>query len=183
MPVVILVEGRSDAVVVERLLLDQGVGARVLAIGGVTNFARELARNECDGTTILGLVDGGEVGILLRALRRRGWDVTGAEALETHGFFVCESDLEDELIRALGTDAVLDAVDELGELARFRTLQRQPEWRDRPVADQLHRFAGSGSGRKERLARALALRLTPATTPPPLAALLAAASRCPPDDA
>jgi hypothetical protein len=65
------------------------------------------------------------------------------------------------------------AVTELGELGRFRTFQNQPEWRDRTIEDQLHRFAGSGSGRKLRLAEALAARLTPTSTPKPLRRLVA----------
>ena len=60
----------------------------------------------------------------------------------------------------------------MGHLDRFRTFQYQPEWRDRSLTDQLHRFAGSGSGRKVALAERLAVRLDAATTPPPLAGLL-----------
>ena len=44
------------------------------------------------------------------------------------------------------------------------------------MTDQLRRFAGSGSGRKARLAQALAGRLEPATVPEPLRRLLAAAA-------
>ena len=49
----------------------------------------------------------------------------GAAGLEATGFFVCESDLEDELIRALGTDAMLRFIEGCGELGGFRIMQRQ----------------------------------------------------------
>ena len=52
--------------------------------------------------------------------------------MEALGFFVCEADLEDELIRALGPDAVEAVVEAHGELGSFRTLQKQPAWRGRP---------------------------------------------------
>ena len=81
-------------------------------------------------------------------------DLTRAE-MERLGFFVCVADLEEELIRALGVTAVEDVVDAQGDLGAFRSLQRQPPWRDRPPEEQLRRFFGSGSGRKIRYARLL----------------------------
>ena len=65
--------------------------------------------------------------------------------MERLGFFVCDSDLEDELIRALGTDAVERVVDARGVLGPLRTFQKQPEWRDRPVEEQLRRFLGTAA--------------------------------------
>lgn len=172
--VVVLVEGRSDAVVVERLLSAHGLrGVRVEVMDGVTNVERALSALEPqDLGRAAGLFDATESRFVQRALARRSVPVEGPEALPRAGFFACEADLEDELIRSLGTAAVMAAIAELGELARFRTFQNQPEWRGRPLDAQLRRFAGAGSGRKERLAAALAARLTPDTTPPPLAALL-----------
>ncbi|NHN54907.1 ATP-dependent endonuclease [Calidifontibacter sp. DB0510] len=175
MPTVrVLVEGDSDAVVVARLLTLRGVhDVEVRVTHGITNFPRHLRADA--GTSVLGLCDAGEQQVVVRALRRLGIRVEGN--LVAHGFFVCNRDLEDELIRSLGAAAVLDALHDLGELGRFRTFQHQPEWRGRPIEDQLHRFAGSGSGRKRRLATALAERLTPETTPQPLGALVEAAAR------
>ena len=108
----------------------------------------------------------------MRALRSAGRDVADRLGLERLGFWVCDRDLEDELIRALGADRVVMALEELGEAERFRAFQRQPQWRGRPVRDQLRRFAGTTSGRKLTFARRLAEELTPATTPPPLAGLV-----------
>jgi len=171
--VVVLVEGRSDAAAVRPLLRRHDLGAaRVVDMGGVTNFARHL-RDHHD-QAVVGLCDVGEEYFLVHAFELRGDPVDGRSGLAERGFFVCVRDLEDELIRALGTDQVLDALADLGELARFRTFQHQPEWRGRPLPDQLRRFAGAGSGRKERLAAELAQRLDPAHTSEPLAGLVRA---------
>ena len=176
--VAVLVEGRSDAVVVEALAAARGLdttdgGVRVVAMGGVTNIRSHLLRHADQADVhVLGLCDAPEERYVVRALREAGRPVTCRAEMGALGFFVCVRDLEDELLRALGPEAVEDALSELGDLGRLRTFQRQPEWRGRPLPDQLHRFAGSGSGRKLALAARLARRLTPATTPPPLAALV-----------
>jgi hypothetical protein len=88
--------------------------------------------------------------------------------MERLGFYVCEADLEAELIRALGPDAVEAVVDAEGDLAAFRTLQKQPEWRGRAVDEQLRRFMGSGGSRKIRYARLLVDALDAARVPRPL---------------
>lgn len=100
-------------------------------------------------------------------------EVRSRSDLETLGFFVCEPDLEAELIRAVGVDAVLSVIATQGEdQRRFRSLQGQPEWRGRPVGDQLRRWLGSGSGRKVRYASLLAGTLNPADVPRPLTGVL-----------
>lgn len=176
--VVVLVEGRSDAVVVEALAAARGVDStdgvvRVVAMGGVTNIRSHLLRHADQAdVSVLGLCDAPEERYFIRALQETGRPVTLRAEMAALGFFVCVQDLEDELMRALGPEAVEDALSELGHLGRFRTFQRQPEWRERDLPDQLHRFAGSGSGRKLALAARLARHLTPATTPQPLAALV-----------
>jgi hypothetical protein len=50
-----------------------------------------------------------------------------------HGFFACVDDLEDELIRALGTEAVERVLDVHGELASFRRMEAMPQHRGSPV--------------------------------------------------
>ncbi len=76
--------------------------------------------------------------------------------MERLGFFVCVADLEDELIRALGTDEVERIFDAEGELPSFRRFQRQPAQRERTTHQQLHRSIGARSGRKERYGALLA---------------------------
>jgi uncharacterized protein (DUF2384 family) len=82
-------------------------------------------------------------------------------------------DLEDELIRALGTAAVEEVVEAQGELGSFRTLQKQAAWQGRTTAEQLRRFMGSGGGRKIRYARLLVEALDLSQVPRPLDRVLA----------
>jgi hypothetical protein len=132
-------------------------------MGGATNVGRHLSR---PGTPrVLALCDEHEAGHVVRAFERAG--------LPPGDVSVCRRDLEDELIRALGTEAVLSVVAARGELAAFRTLQRQPAHRDRPTEQQLRRFLGTRSGRKQAYGTALAAVLPLDAVPAPLAALLA----------
>jgi hypothetical protein len=88
---------------------------------------------------------------------------------------VCDADLEDELIRALGADVVLAVAEVHGDLGSFRTLQKQEAWRGRPVEEQLRRFLGSGARRKVRYARLLVEALDLACVPRPLELVLTGA--------
>jgi len=98
--------------------------------------------------------------------------VETADELAALGFFVCDNDLEDELIRALGTDAVIDVLTREGELGLLHTFQQQPAQRARSLHHQLHRFFGTKSGRKIRLAAALAAEVDLAAVPAPLRGVL-----------
>jgi hypothetical protein len=93
--------------------------------------------------------------------------------MERLGFYVCDADLEDELIRALGADAVEAVVESEGDLRPYRTMQKQPEWRGRPREEQLRRFMGSGGRRKVRYARLLVEALELPQVPRPLERVLA----------
>jgi hypothetical protein len=88
--------------------------------------------------------------------------------MERLGFFVCDPDLEAELIRALGADAVLEVAEAQGDLGAFRTLQKQAAWQGRPVEAQLRRWLGSGGRRKIRYARLLVDALDLDRVPRPL---------------
>jgi hypothetical protein len=174
--VVVLVEGASDAAVVRVLCDSHGIAesdVEIRDLGGVTNVGHEL-RTLPPGTHILGLYDAPEERFVRRGLRSTGREPAGGGDLSEAGFWVCDRDLEDELIRALGPPRVIEVLGELGELERFGAFQGQPQWRGRDVAEQLRRFAGTASGRKLVLARRLADELTPLTTPAPLADLVAA---------
>ena len=92
--------------------------------------------------------------------------------MEGLGFFVCNADLEDELIRSLGTANVEQAIDSEGDLRAFRTFQNQPAQRGRDVDAQLHRFLGTIGGRKSRYARVLVEALGREPAPRPLERLL-----------
>lgn len=176
---VVLVEGVSDQVALEATAGRRGLdleaeGALVVAMGGATNLARFLARFGPPGLglRLAGLCDEREAPGIRRGLERAGLGPVERAGMEALGFYVCHADLEDELIRVLGTDAVEQVIAAEGELRSFRTLQRQPAQRGRRVEDQLRRFVGAGSGRKIRYARLLVEALDPARVPRPLDGVL-----------
>jgi Overcoming lysogenization defect protein-like, TOPRIM domain len=178
---VVLVEGVSDRAAVEALARRRNrdlerEGASVVAIGGAQAIGRFLAELGPDGAAarLAGLCDAGEEEHVRRALERAGLGRHATRAdLERSGFFVCDADLEDELIRALGADAVEALVAGRGELRSFRTLQKQPEWRSRDRAQQLRRFIASGASRKIEYAPLLVDALDLDRVPRPLESLLA----------
>ncbi len=172
----ILVEGLSDRQAVEALAERRGRdlvagGVAVVAIGGAQAIRRALGRFGPRGRDLrlAGLCDAGEEGDFRRALEEEGLEPgPGRAGLERLGFYVCDQDLEDELIRALGVGRVEEIVAASGELRSFRTLQKQAAWSDRPREEQLRRFMGSGARRKIRYARLLVEALDPAEAPRPL---------------
>jgi hypothetical protein len=178
---VVLVEGISDQVAVETLARRRGRdldsdGISVVPIGGAQAIGRFLSRfgPQGDGVKLAGLCDAGEEHDFKRGLERAGLgtDLTRAD-MESLGFYVCEADLEDELIRALGAGRVEEIVEAHGDLRPLRTLQKQPAWNGRPLEQQLRRFMGSGGRRKIRYARFLVEALEPEQVPRPLDRVLA----------
>ena len=177
---VVLVEGLSDRVAVETLAERRGrslaaEGVAVVPIGGAQAIGAFLGVYGPGGlgVSLAGLCDAGEERSFRRGLERAGLGsgLTRGQ-MESLGFYVCVADLEDELIRALGTDAVERVLDAHGDTGPFRTLQKQPEWRGRPREAQLRRFFGSGSGRKIRYARLLVEALELTRVPRPLDGVL-----------
>ena len=81
---------------------------------------------------------------------------------------MCHRDLEDELIRALGLDAVEDVLAARHELGLFRSFQQQPAWRGRQPEEQLRRFLGTYSGRKIQTGAMLVNALDLDRVPDPL---------------
>ena len=79
--------------------------------------------------------------------------------MERLGFYVCEADLEDELIRALGTESVRRVVAAEGELADLPHLPGPAGAAGPPRRAQLRRFMGTRSGRKARYAPLLVAAL------------------------
>lgn len=178
---VVLVEGVSDRVAVEALAARRGrrldaEGVCVVPLGGAMSVARflDLFGPRGLGVRLAGLCDDAEEGWFRRGLERAGLGsgITRA-GLEPLGFFVCVADLEEELIRALGADAVREVVAARGEARQFRVFQKQPAQRARTVEQQLRRFMGTHSGRKSLYARWLVDGLAPDRVPRPLDGLLA----------
>jgi hypothetical protein len=179
---VVLVEGISDRLALEALARRSGrdldaEGISIVPMGGAQSIGRFLARFGPRGLDLrlAGLCDAGEEAEFRRGLERAGFGdgLTRAD-MERLGFYVCVEDLEDELIRAVGPAAVEEVVEAQGDLRPFRTLQKQPEWRGRPLDDQLRRFMSSGGRRKTRYASLLVDALDLTRVPRPLYGVLAA---------
>jgi Overcoming lysogenization defect protein-like, TOPRIM domain len=178
---VVLVEGLSDQFALEALAVRRGrnlaaEGVSVVPIGGSKNIGSFLARFGPAGLDVrlAGLCDAAEEGDFQRGLERAGLGSNLTRAgMERLGFYVCVADLEDELIRSLGADAVQQVVDARGELESFRTFQKQPTWRGRTSEEQLRRFFGTHSGRKIQAAPQLVDALDLTQVPRPLEGVLA----------
>ena len=165
---VVLVEGTSDRLALEALarrrgrdLLSEGIS--VVPMGGYGNLPRLL--REYRDVRLAGLYDVGEERHFLRAL-----GCHDREELERVGFYACSRDLEDELTRAVGPEGMERVLAEQDELRAFRTYQKQPAHRARPLEEQLHGFMWN---RKQRYAVLLVEALHPERVPRPLDRLLA----------
>lgn len=178
---VVLVEGASDRAALEVLAERRGQplgrgGICVLAMGGATSISHFLDLLGPHGVNarLAGLCDAAQEGQFWRALERGGLGPVGSRAeMEALGFYVCTTDLEDELIRAVGTAAAEQIIEAQGELGSFRIFQRQPAQRQLSAGQQLHRWMGTRSGRKSQYARLMAAALDPARVPRPLDRVLA----------
>ena len=166
---VVLVEGMSDQAAVQTLAERSGrdlraEGVFVVPMGGATNVGHfaDLFGPGGFGVRLAGLCDQGEERDF-----RRGLDGAGP-------YFVCVADLEDELIRALGTGRVEELIEAEGESGPFLTFTRQPAHRDTARDRQLRRFMGTRSGRKIRYGHLLAAALDLTLIPAPLAGPLSA---------
>ncbi len=157
---VIIVEGESDRVAVRVLAERLGLGApEVRAVGGSKGARR--AAEALKGERLIGLVDRPERADFERWIPE---------------VYACDPDLEGELVRAVGVDAVLALIERAGEGESFRRLQHQPAQRSRTVEQQLARFFAGRSGNKLRYAGILADAVDLARVPTPIRALLDAAS-------
>jgi Overcoming lysogenization defect protein-like, TOPRIM domain len=157
---VVLVEGISDRLALETLASRRGIDVSIVDMGGAHAIRRFLERYA--DTRVVGLCDERERNVFARA---------GVERFE-----VCVADLEDELIRALGPERVEEAL-EAHDRNALRTFRKQPQWRGRPLHDQLRRFLCSSDRRKLRYVPVLtSLAEDEGVVPPPLAAALEAAS-------
>ena len=177
---VVLVEGNSDRValhaVAKRLGRDLGgEGVEVVPMGGITNTRAFASRYGPQGlgVPLAGLYDAPDEAILRRGLAAAGLP----DALEPGGparlgFFECSQDLEDELIRAHGVEAVEAVIEAAGESRSLRLLAGMPAQRGWTRTAVIRRFLG-GSGRKARYAALLGDAVDPKRVPHPLEAVLA----------
>jgi predicted ATP-dependent endonuclease of OLD family len=162
---VILVEGDSDRIAVERLAARRGrdlsaEGVGVVVIGGAQALERVLLTLKAERVACL--YDRGEEAAVRLAVQRAG--------VPPQGFYACDPDLEGELVRALGPERMLQLVEERGQLHAFRTYQKQPEKRSFSLEAQLHGWLHNW---KVRYAAALVDALDLDRVPPPLEGVLA----------
>jgi hypothetical protein len=179
---IVLVEGMSDQVALRALAVRRvrnldAEGVWIVPMGGATtiwHFLELLGPRGLD-IRLAGLCDAAEEGDFRRGLERAGLgsDLTRTD-MERLGFFVCDADLEDELIRALGAESVEAVIEAQGEIGSFRILQKQPAQRGRTREEQLRRFMGTRSGRKILYGRLLVDALDLTQVPRPLDGVLAA---------
>ena len=165
---VVLVEGDSDRRALETLALRQRLDLRaegvvIEAMGGVTNVRAYVRRYH--EMLRASMCDAAEENLVRRALERAGLDPEIVSA--------CDADLEDELIRALGVEAVEQVIEAQGDLESFRKMQQQPAQRERTIEQQLHRFMGTKGGRKIAYAPLLVEALDLDRVPRPLDDVLA----------
>ena len=165
---VVLVEGTSDRLAVETLARRrdrdlQAEGVAVVPMGGYGNLPRLLEQHR--GVRLTGLYDAGEERHFLRAL-----NCADRGELERAGFYACTRDLEDELTRAVGPAEMERVLAEQDELRAFRTYQKQPAHRARPLEEQLHGFMWN---RKQKYAVLLVEALDLERVPRPLDCVLA----------
>jgi hypothetical protein len=177
---VVLVEGMSDQLALEALAERRGrnldaEGVAIVPIGGAKTIASFLDLFGPRGFKLglAGLCDESEEGDFARALERAGLGVNLARAdMERLGFYVCVTDLEDELIRTLGAPAVEQVVDAQGDLPAFRAFQQQPTQRGAVLEEQFRRFFAI-RGRKIEYAPLLVDALDLANVPASLDGVLA----------
>jgi hypothetical protein len=180
---VVLVEGVSDQAALAVLARRRGVdlwrsGVEIVAMDGATNIARCLEHYGPHGLglRVAGLYDVAEERFFRAGLERGGLGAERGEltraGMAARGFFVCDADLEDELIRAVGAERLVALIEEKGGIRSFHTLQRQPALRDRSLHDQLRRLMSGRSGGKVKFARMMADAVPLDRVPRPLAALL-----------
>jgi hypothetical protein len=178
MNAVILVEGISDQRAVETLAARRGrdlaaEGISIVPIGGAHAIGAALERFGPHGLDVrlAGLCDAGEEHAFRRGLERAGLGAHLTRAdMERLGFYVCDTDLEHELVRAVGVDAVLEIIESQSEVGPFRTFQKQLAKRDLGLEEQLWRFMWN---RKIRYAPLLVGALDLDRVPRPLDGVLA----------
>jgi hypothetical protein len=177
----VLVEGNSDRIALHTLAERRGrdlaaEGIEVVAMGGITNtraFALRYGPHGL-GIRLAGLYDAADEAKLRHGLAAGGLGVAlQPDGLSSLGFYKCSADLEDELIRAIGVEAVEAIIEAAGEAHSLRLLAGMPAQRDRTREAVLWRFLGVRSGRKARYAALLVEALEPDRVPEPLAAVLA----------
>lgn len=177
----IMVEGVSDQIALESLARRQGrdlaaEGVAVFVVGGSGSLKRHLVAfgKAAPRPVLAGLFDRDAVALVRRAVSEAGLGASADDIqLAKLGFHLCDRDLEDELIRAVGVAQVETIIKTQGEAVSLATLRKQAGWIGRPASDQLHRFLRSRARRSLRYAHLLVEAMDEDRIPAPLSAVLA----------
>jgi hypothetical protein len=144
---VILVEGPSDQYALEALAERRGrnldaEGISIVPIGGARTIGTFLDLFGPSGfdLALAGLCDAAEEQDFTGALQAAGLPVATRADLEQHGFYVCDADLEDELVRAVGAPEIERLIIQNGDQAAFQRLRGQPAYQGMSLGDQVLAF-------------------------------------------
>lgn len=159
---VVLVEGITDQIALKTAAAGRGRDLEaerivIVPIGGAHAIGRFLTRLGPLGTGVrlAGLCDLREEELFRRGVAAQVGSTLTRTDMERLGFYVCVNDLEDELIRAVGTAEIQALFGSQGDLGLFHLFQSQPAWRGRDLEAQIYRFLRSSSRRSLRYARLL----------------------------
>jgi hypothetical protein len=148
---VVLVEGQSDKFALEAVAAKKkrnldADGVTIVAMrgaGGIGTFLSLLGPNGLI-LKLAGLCDAKEETKWSKALELHGMGAKlDRAAMSGIGFEVCDGDLEEVLIAAVGEKGTLAIIDAQGDKAEFETFMQQPTQKAKPLPQQLHDFLHS----------------------------------------
>ena len=174
---VLLVEGPSDYLAVREAARILGVDLDGKAVsivslqgaGLLETYLRLLGPSGLD-LELAGLCDLDAESDWRNKLAAAGCAVHDRTTMNVQGFFICDRDLEAELVAAHGDQAVLTIINGDGEGSRYAAFANQPLNRGLSTTEQLEKFA---RGNKTRWSPRLMGALTARTIPQPIKDLLA----------
>jgi predicted ATP-dependent endonuclease of OLD family len=178
---VLLVEGESDRLAVEAIAERKGRnldadGVTIVPINGITKAPVYIDLFGPHGLNVkmAGLYDESEEAYVLRGVERSEMaDEPNRADLERLGFLVCQRDLEDELVRALGGKAAKEVVEGNGDLGALELFSQQPAYKELSLEEQVVAFIQSGrKSRKVEYAPLLVDAIPESAFPAPLEKVL-----------
>jgi AAA domain, putative AbiEii toxin, Type IV TA system len=176
---VILVEGQSDKYALEAVAAKKkrnldADGVTIVAMRGAGGIATFLALLGPHGLKLklTGLCDAKEESKWAQALESHGMgSKLDRAAMAAVGFEVCDGDLEEVLIAAVGEKTALAIIDAQGDAGDFGSFAQQPTQKAKAVAQQLHDFLHS-RGRNITYAPLMVDAIDSARLPAPLESVI-----------
>ena len=144
---VVLVEGYSDRVVLLHLALRcgrnlDGEGVSIVAMDGGSGLGTYLRLYGAAGLklAVLGLCDEDKEAKWLTELQGAGFAVADRASMKNVGFVVCQRDLEEEFVLALGVPATEAVITKEGKDSMLSTFRKQATYSALPPDQQLRHF-------------------------------------------